>query len=176
MFFINIWLPYSSINIWLFGSLINIWLTYCFLYNNPMNITLRGRVRKRREDDDMMLYILPALSLLESNRGGEKKQRLALRNRASRRSVGCCKDTWRTVWYLLGWNLGSSVIWLITSVGTNLSLYKNQGRVETWILSLHAQPQLFLSRSSDQISPPHKPLNQEYSPWSCSPIPQTSQP
>ena len=60
-----------------------------------MNITLRGRIRKRREEDDdaMMLYILPALSLLESNRGGEKKQRLALRNRASRRSVGCCKDT-----------------------------------------------------------------------------------
>ena len=47
------------------------------LYSNPMNMTLRDRIRKRREedDDDMMLFILPALSLLESNRGGEKKQR-----------------------------------------------------------------------------------------------------
>ena len=45
------------------------------LYSNPMNMTLRDRIRKKREEDgdDMMLFILPALSLLESNRGGEKK-------------------------------------------------------------------------------------------------------
>uniref|UniRef100_J3M257 Uncharacterized protein n=1 Tax=Oryza brachyantha TaxID=4533 RepID=J3M257_ORYBR len=41
------------------------------VYSNPMNMTLRDRVRKRREeeeDDDMMLFIFPALSPVGSDR------------------------------------------------------------------------------------------------------------
>jgi hypothetical protein len=42
-------------------------------------MSLRDRIRQRREeeDDDMMLFLFPALSLLGSSSGGEKKHRQA---------------------------------------------------------------------------------------------------
>ena len=44
-----------------------------------MSTSLRDRIRQRREEegDDMMLFLFPALSLLDSSSGGEKKQRHA---------------------------------------------------------------------------------------------------
>ena len=44
-----------------------------------MSTSLRDRIRNRREeeDNDMMLFLFPTLSLLGSSSGGEKKQRHA---------------------------------------------------------------------------------------------------
>lgn len=42
-----------------------------------MSKLLRERIRKRREeeDDDMMMFVFPTLCLMDSSRGGERRQR-----------------------------------------------------------------------------------------------------
>jgi hypothetical protein len=51
-----------------------------------MSISLRDHVRKRREDedDDMMLFIFPALYLMGSTEVGEKKRNVIHQKRQAR--------------------------------------------------------------------------------------------
>ena len=100
-------------------------------------MSLRDRIRKRREDDDadMMLFIFPVLYLMDSAGGGEKKKRHTSEETGEVKVHRLLEGHVKNFKLHLEWNHTSSMNWQPILEVKELSLIQGSRWRRSWASS-----------------------------------------